>query len=549
LTTMLSECRRVAASFIVFCCTRSTARSFVIVTYKQQQSLLQTPSNFVHRYPSRTMANRSSNDDMIPSRTNERDDDSKNTTAASQQEDSKSLASKNTSRKRKNEATNDTTNPSGGQNSKMTTASSSSCSSSPLGGTAVVGPAGSNHGGGTNNDAVAARSTAGLVAAVPSCYCSIPACRQTVQKDGPNHGRKFWSCANWRNADRCKFFEWQEDDNNNNNNAAAMTHPKRLPNSAAAAAASTYTTTTTAKNTKHGNVATSGGGTTAALAIKLVTFNVAEFKRHSQAPPGFDPRRAFLEELKLHQPDILALQELPPEDDHQQCSSSFSGYQCVGTTPSHCGLVGLFIRSAFLQEAQASFTRVWPPAVTNGVDMMAGDRVPAVLAYIAWQSTGVALVVSSCHLEPFKEGKKVRAAQLQAIAKAATLKYNIPATRMILAGDMNMRQAEDAAVEKLLGQDNWTDAWKQAGSSRQEAYTWDSSINHYHGMDAFQFHCRFDRVYLYNVKIVQSFQLMANKPMSSSSSTSNDPYDSPNRHGQYNYYLSDHFGIVTTLLI
>jgi endonuclease/exonuclease/phosphatase family metal-dependent hydrolase len=236
--------------------------------------------------------------------------------------------------------------------------------------------------------------------------------------------------------------------------------------------------------------------------------------------------------LKLHKPDILALQELP--DDDQECST-ISGYQCVGTTDNHCGLVGLFIRNAFLQETQTSFTRVWPPAVsTNDVDMMAGDTVPAVLACIALRNNGqgedVALVVGSCHLEPFKEGKKVRAAQLQAIAKVATTtpttttqvtidrnnNNNVPVTtRMILAGDMNMRQAEDAAVEKLLGKDdnNWTDAsWKQAGSSRQQAYTWDSRINHYHGLDVFQFHCRFDRVYLYNVQSVQSFQLMANKP-------------------------------------
>ena len=108
-----------------------------------------------------------------------------------------------------------------------------------------------------------------------------------------------------------------------------------------------------------------------------------------------------------------------------------------------------------------------------------------------------------------------------------------------------MRQAEDAAVEKLLGKDGnyWTDAWKQAGSSRQQAYTWDSRINLYHGLDAFQFHCRFDRVYLYNVQSVQSFQLMANTPMRSR------PSDKNTNQQQYDYYLSDHFGIVTTVLI
>ena len=35
-------------------------------------------------------------------------------------------------------------------------------------------------------------------------------CRRTVQKDGPNKGRDFYTCAKPRD-DQCGFFEWADD--------------------------------------------------------------------------------------------------------------------------------------------------------------------------------------------------------------------------------------------------------------------------------------------------------------------------------------------------
>jgi len=33
----------------------------------------------------------------------------------------------------------------------------------------------------------------------------------TVQKEGANHGRKFWKCRNAQNEGDCSFFEWDDE--------------------------------------------------------------------------------------------------------------------------------------------------------------------------------------------------------------------------------------------------------------------------------------------------------------------------------------------------
>ena len=39
------------------------------------------------------------------------------------------------------------------------------------------------------------------------CRCGIQACERTTVKEGPNKGRRFWSCTNTGSA-KCDFFEW-----------------------------------------------------------------------------------------------------------------------------------------------------------------------------------------------------------------------------------------------------------------------------------------------------------------------------------------------------
>jgi hypothetical protein len=47
------------------------------------------------------------------------------------------------------------------------------------------------------------------------CKCGIDAARRVTKKPGPNHGRAFFSCGNWRMVARggrqpCDFFQWAE---------------------------------------------------------------------------------------------------------------------------------------------------------------------------------------------------------------------------------------------------------------------------------------------------------------------------------------------------
>jgi hypothetical protein len=42
------------------------------------------------------------------------------------------------------------------------------------------------------------------------CLCDLTAVQKTVQKEGANKGRQFWSCPNHESA-RCKFFEWDDE--------------------------------------------------------------------------------------------------------------------------------------------------------------------------------------------------------------------------------------------------------------------------------------------------------------------------------------------------
>ena len=46
----------------------------------------------------------------------------------------------------------------------------------------------------------------------PNCNCGDTAKCFTVRKEGPNTGRKFYTCANNRT---CKFFEWVDGNNYN----------------------------------------------------------------------------------------------------------------------------------------------------------------------------------------------------------------------------------------------------------------------------------------------------------------------------------------------
>ena len=289
-----------------------------------------------------------------------------------------------------------------------------------------------------------------------------------------------------------------------------------------------------------GAAVTAASSSFSSWTMKLLTFNVAQCKPHSQAPQSFSPLMALYQEIAKYNPDVLALQELPYR------GMSFKGYDCIGEAQSHCGIVGLFGRKQHGWVGGGGggkWKRLSVPPGTCDFDMMAPE-LPAVLASLTLDdennnnddennddvdennnNNNRTILFGSCHLEPFKEHSSTRFAQLNAIAQIGAF-YD----SLVLGGDFNMRKAEEPKIEKEL---QLVDAWKESGSDKRTRDTWNSNINHYH-KNGFGFACRFDRVYLRNVAHVSSFGLVAHQPLESG------------RFGS-NYYLSDHFGIVTEL--
>lgn len=246
--------------------------------------------------------------------------------------------------------------------------------------------------------------------------------------------------------------------------------------------------------------------------LKIVSYNVAGFKPSVSAPPGWHPVPHFSRELLRNDPNVVCLQEAALGADFDQL---LPGYFCCGSTPSHCENVMLF-----LKEEWASLSKV--VTVEDG---------PAVLAQVDFSNHGP-LVVGSCHLEPYKGNACVRLQQAQDILSSVA--DGVP---LVLAGDFNMRQSEEKAVESNYG---LHDAWKEAGSRKSEKFTWDSrdrtayggAYNKYH-LDAFGFTCRFDRIYFRGDGLtVQDFRLIGNKPVT-------NPL----------HYLSDHFGMSAGLQV
>ena len=42
------------------------------------------------------------------------------------------------------------------------------------------------------------------------CYCNLPTVSREVKKDGPNKGKKFYTCSRYYD-DKCKYFMWEFD--------------------------------------------------------------------------------------------------------------------------------------------------------------------------------------------------------------------------------------------------------------------------------------------------------------------------------------------------
>lgn len=61
------------------------------------------------------------------------------------------------------------------------------------------------------------------------CRCNMPAGERTVVKEGPNKGRRFWTCSN---SGQCDFFEWMDGPSSGSSllrDASLKTAPKKMP--------------------------------------------------------------------------------------------------------------------------------------------------------------------------------------------------------------------------------------------------------------------------------------------------------------------------------
>lgn len=289
--------------------------------------------------------------------------------------------------------------------------------------------------------------------------------------------------------------------------------------------------------------------------LALVTYNVAACRPSARAPRSWDEEdslQAMAEEVLHEEPDIIALQEFP-EIALNRTSRLFPDHALVGSKTSHAPYVVLLVRKGIQ-------TRMVPVDVDDSNSIL-----PAVVAELTFR-VGAGddehcrrLWVASVHLEPFGDGAEVRHRQVKTLRRLA-LQSKVP---LIVAGDFNMRVAEDTTMEGASY--NLLDFWKLAGSDNSTKYTWNTRneisnggyFNQYYGDDTREYIARYDRIYYHcappvgeangrNVKDkntgsqnvakttpihVESFKLIANKPVGSS------------KH----HFLSDHFGISSTL--
>ena len=240
--------------------------------------------------------------------------------------------------------------------------------------------------------------------------------------------------------------------------------------------------------------------------ITIVSINVSGFQPSQEAPRDWDPILAFHELMLKESPDIIALQEVP---HHGLDGNWLPGYVNVGTKPSHCENVLLLVKNEWAPHT-IQIKKIDAPVVLVNIEFSTPQQQKSI-------------IFGSCHLEPYKEGAAIRIAQLKKALDLCT-KGDV----IILAGDYNMRVKEDSKVEAL----GLKDAWKEAGSDKSHKNTWDSTKNRYHGIGAYQFTCRFDRIYLKGEMDVDDFHLIGDQPLT-------NPF----------HYLSDHFGMIAKIRI
>jgi endonuclease/exonuclease/phosphatase family metal-dependent hydrolase len=251
-------------------------------------------------------------------------------------------------------------------------------------------------------------------------------------------------------------------------------------------------------------------------ALTIVSMNLAGCQPSRSAPWDWNQQMstdAVRTEILKSDPDIIALQECPGGVKWAERVLGDS-YRALGATYSHADQVVLLVKTGIQAE------------------LVPLPGLPAVMIELQY-GDNCRLLMASVHLAPFKQGAYERRSQVEALLKQASSK-SYP---LLFAGDTNMRASEDEVMQVDL---QLLDVWKMAGSNPATKFTWDTIdhrrdggfFNQYYGEDTRQYTARYDRFYVFTanssieVEIAPSFELLANKPMTSKLD-----------------FLSDHFGM------
>jgi len=171
-------------------------------------------------------------------------------------------------------------------------------------------------------------------------------------------------------------------------------------------------------------------------------------------PDGFNPMETFSQALLEHDPDVICLQEAI-HDGESFYETLLPGYICLGKASAHVEYAMLFL----VRESLAA--RANPIKLADSWDPYGYKHV--VLACL--QFAGDSVVIGSCHLAPFTAGSSERLNKVKVM-----LSHCHPEDKLLIAGDYNMRQAEDGDFETL----GLSEAWKEAGSDKEKKFTFDS---------------------------------------------------------------------------
>lgn len=246
--------------------------------------------------------------------------------------------------------------------------------------------------------------------------------------------------------------------------------------------------------------------------FSILTWNIAQGHPSHAAPiewkeaDSHENRHEIANIIRSHNPDILALQEVP-DAKWLPMIVSFDTYIPLGCVPSHCGFSTLLIRPQLAKYIKSVF-----------------QVGPSIIAF--WKENQITLSISSSHLYPGKQGFQERLEQYTALWSCA--KQN-KATHMVFAGDMNMRGHEDKNIESIQ-QPPLIDIWKTVGTPKNK-WTWNTRVNHYH-KNRIACTARFDRVYCTPNIEQKSLKLVGAQPLSNP-----------------NHFVSDHFGLCARLMI